>query len=1046
MSNKNFLTPALNLSALSVACMMAFSAQAATVDCTGLPTWNSTSAYGGASKVQLQNKAYQANWWNQNMSPDKYSNAYQEWKLLGDCATTAPVVNTPPSVSLTAPANNASVKVGDTVTLSATASDKDGTVAKVEFYIDGVKTATSTAAPYSYAWVATAGTHTLLAKAYDDKGATTDSSVSITATATTPPVTSNQAPTITLDTPASASAGQSVNLTATAKDSDGSVAKVEFFVDNVSVGSSTSTPYQAVWKATDGSHTLVAKATDDKGAVGTSSSVTFVVGTTAGTSQDQCRPEGLYKTPGVAVPYCTVYDKDGREVMGADHPRRIIGYFTSWRTGGNGQPAYLAKDIPWDKITHINYAFAHIGPDFKVSVGNEADPANAATGLQWPGVAGADMDPSLPYKGHFNLLNKFKKQYPNVKTLISIGGWAETGGYFDDNGKRVASGGFYTMTTNPDGSTNTAAIQTFAKSAVDFIRKYGFNGVDIDYEYATSMTGAGNPDDFAVSDKLRPYLMKSYSVLMKTLREELDKAGAADKKHYMLTVAAPSSGYMLRGMETYQVTQYLDYINVMSYDLHGSWNNYVGHNAALYDTGKDGELAAWNMYGTAQYGGLGYLNTDWAAHYFRGSMPAGRINIGVPYYTRGWQNVTGGDNGLWGSAALPNQSQCPSGTGGDPKNQCGNGAVGIDNVWFDVDVKGKEMAGGGNPMWHAMNLEKGILPSYIQSYGLDPANDPQDKLTGKYVRYYDSVAVAPWLWNADKKVFISTEDEQSIKTKAGYVANQGLGGVMIWEMAGDYAWYPNRNGGEYYIGNTMTNALYDTLKNAPAYGNKLADRAMPAKAVDIAVTIDGFKVGDQNYPINPKVHFKNNTGSDIPGGTEFQFDIPTSAPANAADQSGAGLKVIQTGHTGNNIGGLKGNFHRVAFTLPNWKTLAKGETYDLDLVYYLPISGPANYTVKISGTEYAFSGEYPSLPLADLSSTGGATGGGSTGGTGGAVSDSCTSKNIDASKVKVYPNWTQNGFATGGDQMANLNKVYKANWWTNSVPGSDTSWTFVCSY
>lgn len=69
------------------------------------------------------------------------------------------------------------------------------------------------------------------------------------------------------------------------------------------------------------------------------------------------------------------------------------------------------------------------------------------------------------------------------------------------------------------------------------------------------------------------------------------------------------------------------------------------------------------MYSTPQYGGIGYLNTDWAYHYFRGAMPAGRINIGLPYYTRGWQGVTGGTHGLWGKAALPDQNSCPAGTG-----------------------------------------------------------------------------------------------------------------------------------------------------------------------------------------------------------------------------------------------------------------------------------------------------------------------------------------------------------------------------------------------
>ena len=66
----------------------------------------------------------------------------------------------------------------------------------------------------------------------------------------------------------------------------------------------------------------------------------------------------------------------------------------------------------------------------------------------------------------------------------------------------------------------------------------------------------------------------------------------------------------------------------MSYDLHGAWNSHVGHNAALFDTGLDSELTQWNVYGTKEFEGIGYLNTDWAVRYFRGAMSAGRINIG----------------------------------------------------------------------------------------------------------------------------------------------------------------------------------------------------------------------------------------------------------------------------------------------------------------------------------------------------------------------------------------------------------------------------------
>ncbi|GHH48263.1 chitinase C-terminal domain-containing protein [Streptomyces candidus] len=664
----------------------------------------------------------------------------------------------------------------------------------------------------------------------------------------------------------------------------------------------------------------------------------------AAVDHETCRPDGLHRTPGVDVPYCSVYDTEGREKMGADHQRRIIGYFTGWRTGKDGLPSYLASDIPWDKVTHLNYAFAHIGGDNRISVGADGE-KNAATGMTWPGVAGSEMDPALPYKGHFNQLNKFKKKHPDVKTLVSVGGWAESGGYFGEDGKRVGSGGFYTMATNADGSVNQAGINTFADSAVAFIKKYGFNGLDIDYEYPTSMKDAGHPADFPISNARRGGLVKGYAVLMKSLREKLDRAGAADGKHYLLTVAAPSSGYLLRGMETFQVQKYLDYVNIMSYDLHGAWNEHVGPNAALFDNGKDGELAAANVYGSAQYGGIGYLNTDWAYHYFRGSMPAGRINVGLPYYTRGHKNVQGGTDGLWGKAAA---TSCPAGSG---LTKCGDGAVGIDNLWHDKDDNGQESPAGSNPMWHAKNLEKGIVGDYVTTYGFPTGT----RLTGAYVRKYDSTLVAPWLWNAEKKVFLSTEDEQSVGAKADYVVDRGIGGTMIWELAGDYGW--NAAKGQYDPGSTLTSLMYDKFKAAKPYGAAVSNKPLPKKTVDIGVEFGDFKLGDSNYPITPKLKITNRTKTALPGGTEFQFDYSTSAPANASDQSGFGTKVISSDHTGSNIGGLKGDFHRASLKLPAWQSLAPGASVELSFNYYLPVSTPWNWTVNIGGTSYALAGD-----------------------------------------------------------------------------------------
>ncbi|MEZ8768796.1 glycosyl hydrolase family 18 protein [Vibrio alginolyticus] len=1050
LKNGNAVKNVFTLSTLTASCLMAFNSYAA-VDCAPLETWQSSKVYNGGDQVQHEGNAYKARYWTQNNNPAQ-SGEWGEWETLGACDGTGPVdppQNEVPTVTLTSPSASASVTAGDVVSLAADAADTDGTVSKVEFFVDSVLVGQATSAPYAASWTATEGQHEFSTKAYDDAGAVSTASVVTLTVASAQP--GNEAPTVDVVLSAtSIDLGGSVTLTANATDADGTVAKVDFYVAGVLAGTATAAPYTLdVTPSQAGSLSVYARATDDAGARADSALATLTVNGGAVTSN--CRPDGLYQTTGVDVPYCSIYDEEGREKMGADHPRRVIGYFTSWRSGDDPQSTYLVKDIPWEQLTHINYAFVSIGSDGKVNVGDVNDPNNPATGKTWPGV---EVDPALGFKGHFGALATYKQKH-DVKTLISIGGWAETGGHFDTNGDRVADGGFYTMTTNADGSINHAGIEKFATSAVEMMRQYKFDGLDIDYEYPTSMAGAGNPYDKDFMEPRRQYLWASYQELMKVLREKLDAASAQDGIHYMLTIAAPSSGYLLRGMETFDVTKYLDYVNIMSYDLHGAWNDHVGHNAALFDTGKDSELAQWNVYGTAAYGGIGYLNTDWAYHYFRGSMPAGRINIGVPYYTRGWQGVTGGENGLWGRAALPNQAECQPGTGEGEKNNCGHGAIGIDNMWHDTDPKGNEMGAGSNPMWHAKNLENGIWGSYAAAYGLDPVNDPSDKFVGTYTRHYDSVAVAPWLWNAEKSVFLSTEDKASIEVKADYVIDKEIGGIMFWELAGDYNCYVlDANGnrtavdateqacaagnGEYHMGNTMTKAIYDKFKSATPYGNKVATGPTPTEAVDITVSVGGFKVGDQNYPINPKITFTNNTGQAIPGGTEFQFDIPVSAPDNAKDQSGGGLKVIASGHTrANNIGGLDGVMHRVSFSLPAWKDLPAGGTYELDMVYYLPISGPANYSVISGGKEFAFKFEQPALPIGDLNA-----------GTGGGTTEPGT---CDTTGLVTYPalpqtDWAGNpSHANQGDKIIHNGVVYQANWWTAAEPGTDGSWSTVCN-
>lgn len=706
-------------------------------------------------------------------------------------------------------------------------------------------------------------------------------------------------------------------------------------------------------------------------------------------SQDQCRPTGLVSEV-ANVPYCNVYDTNGREKLANGMKRRSIGYFTSWRNGANGQPAYLAADVPWNDITHVNYAFAHIDKDWKVSVGADG-PNNAATGMTWdskgPKYA---LDPNLPFKGHFNMLNKHADP-KGVKLLLSVGGWAETGGYFGEDGKRVASGGFYSLTVDEvTGAVRQDRINTFAKSAAEFAVKYGLDGIDIDYEYPTSMSDAGSPDDWKIANKHRGKLWDGYMALMKTLRLELDKASAASGKYYQLTIASPSSGYLLRGFEGFQALKYLDFVNIMSYDLHGAWNHFVGHNAALYDTGKDSEIADAKIYDTAgdgkYYNAQGYLNIDWSYKYFRTALAGGRINIGLPYYTRGWQNVTGGTDGLWGTAALPDQKACYNGTGGNlgpdalsPKAgaPCGYGAQGIDNLWFDVGSDGKEMFAGASPLWHANNLRDGLPTPYVATYGHDMSK-PESKVRGTYVERYDDIAQSSWLWNPTTKVFLSTENEKSFKAKVQYAIDQGAGGIMFWELAGDYS-TPAQNGlGHYYFGSTLTSLAGTMLKNATPYGIKAGDEkfVQPAETLDVSVDLVGFlPKGEDNYPIQIGLKLKNNSNVDLTG-AKVSFDMAPSTPLTSstveflkpyAPPAGKGIENLVDIYSGGtwsattasnkvgNVGGLPNGFHRPAYQLKQgtvgttWGVtdFGPGKTITIGMRIFMPMPVPTNVTLTL---------------------------------------------------------------------------------------------------
>jgi hypothetical protein len=192
-----------------------------------------------------------------------------------------PAGNQTPTVAITTPTTGASYTAPATVNIQATAADADGTVSRVEFYRGTTLIGTDTSSPYTYSWTsAPAGNYSLTARAYDNGGASrTSTAVNISVN-----TTSNQPPTVSITAPtsgASYTAPASMTITASASDTDGSVANVDFYVGSQLIGSDSSAPYTAAWNnVSAGTYSLTAIARDNGGATRTSTAVSVTVTST----------------------------------------------------------------------------------------------------------------------------------------------------------------------------------------------------------------------------------------------------------------------------------------------------------------------------------------------------------------------------------------------------------------------------------------------------------------------------------------------------------------------------------------------------------------------------------------------------------------------------------------------------------------------------------------------------------------------------------------------------------------------------------------------
>jgi len=405
-------------------------------------------------------------------------------------------------------------------------------------------------------------------------------------------------------------------------------------------------------------------------------------------------------------------------------------YYGVWAYTRPGLGEFWPEDIDVSLCDVIYYGFGNVlndtyevcswDPwfDMAMSDGDDLSIKNCIQerdGIAWP--PGCLTDAGLEYC-HYDGMRRtiaLKEKNPDLKVLFSVGGWTAGGWIFSQMASTAEN------------------RQKFKVSIIHFMKYFGFDGLDLDWEfpgYDMLPEEPTNPDD-------KP----NFTLLMKELREAFDVEG------YLLTIAAAADPFKANNAyELDKIVDYLDWFNVMSYDYSGAWDPFTGIDQPLYGRWGEGFIGhpkyQFNIHETIQY-------------YLGNGVPPSKLSMGIHTESKGWILEAPNNDSMSGI-------YCPAPEGSP--NMTYSRQTGWLNYYEVLQFWHNETI--EDPRWSDLTPGKDSWTIY------DKENDN-----------WDGCYLSPYMYQG--RYWVSYDDEDSVDVKVRYANHYDLLGAFVWEVDTD---------------------------------------------------------------------------------------------------------------------------------------------------------------------------------------------------------------------------------------------------------------------